>query len=215
MIDWFDKNVVLHSAQPQTKSVPVDGKFHVGAYEYKHLWFLLYESVPVCMRFSLSDKDMQERNSYTACVTCPMARCGIGRNLPPSTVQFPFPEGEFSPAIYECCENWKFPRPRPREAMKVVKETGATYIYSMWKQHHVYVLGWSRTLPHSQTRLAVIVHAMVVEFMKQYYSHIQQGAMFSSEHVNDQLGQLYNPQPIDLTGEDVQDIECENNVQMY
>ena len=60
-----------------------------------------------------------------------------------------------------------------------------------------------------------MVHAMVDEFMIQYYSHIQQGATFSPGHVNDQLGQLYNPLPIDLTGEDVQDIECENNVQIH
>ena len=60
-----------------------------------------------------------------------------------------------------------------------------------------------------------MVHAMVDEFMIKYYSHIMQGATVSDEHVNDQLGQLYNPLPIDLTGEDVQDIECENNVQMY
>ena len=79
----------------------------------------------------------------------------------------------------------------------------------------MYVLQWSRNLPHSQTRLAVMVHAMVDEFMIQYYSYIQQGATFSHDYVDDQLGQLYNPQPIDLTGEDVQDIECENNVQMY
>ena len=99
--------------------------------------------------------------------------------------------------------------------MKVVTENGALYIYSLWKEHHVYVLEWSRRLPYSQTRLALMVHAMVEEFMKHYYSHIMQGATFSDEHVNDQLGQLYNPLPIDLTGEDVQDIECENNVQMY
>ena len=60
-----------------------------------------------------------------------------------------------------------------------------------------------------------MVHAMVDQFMEQYYSHIQHGATFSEEHVNGQLGQLYKPPPIDLTGEDVQDIEFENNVKMY
>ena len=58
MSNWFDKNVVLHYAQPQILSVPDDGKFHVGLYEYKHLWLILYQWVPVCMHFSLSDKDM-------------------------------------------------------------------------------------------------------------------------------------------------------------
>ena len=215
MIDWFDENVVLHYAQPQTLTVPYDEKFHVGPYEYKHLWLLLYQWVPSCMHFSLWDEDTRERNKDHEIVTCPMAHCGIGRNLPPSTFQFPFPEGEFGMAIYDCCQNWEFPRPSPRDAMKVVKETGATYIYSMWKQHHVHVLAWSRELPHSKSRLAVMVHAMVDEFMKQYYSYIQQGATFSHDYVDGQLRQLYNPQPIDLTGEDVQDIECENNVQMY
>ena len=99
--------------------------------------------------------------------------------------------------------------------MKVVTENGAPYIYSLWMEHHVYVLEWSRNLPQSQICLAVMVHAMVDEFMKHYYRNLMQGVIFSHENVNNQLGQLYNPQPIDLTGEDVQDIECENNVQMY
>ena len=137
MIDWFDKNVVLHFAQPQTLSVPEDGKFHVGPYEYKHLWLLLYQWVPSCMYFSFWGEDTREKYNDQEIVTCPMASCGIGRNLPPSTFQFPFPEGEFSPAIYECCQNWQFPHPSPREAMKVVAESGASYIYSRWKQHHV------------------------------------------------------------------------------
>ena len=70
-------------------------------------------------------------------------------------------------------------------------------------------------MPHSLSRLPLMVHAMVDEFMIQYYSYIQQSATFSHDYVEGQLRQLYNPQPIDLTGEDVQDIECENNVQMH
>ena len=99
--------------------------------------------------------------------------------------------------------------------MRVAAEDGTPYTYYLWRHHHLDVLECIEELIYSESRLALMVHAMVDEFMKQYYSHIQQGATFSSQHVNDQLGQLYNPQPIDLTGEDVQDIECENNVQMY
>ena len=139
-----------------------------------------------------------------------MAHCGIGRNLPPSTFQFPFPEGEFGMAIYDCCENWSFPRPSPREAMRVVAEDGTSYIYSLWSEYHLEVLECIKGLTNSQLCLALMVHAMVDQYMWHFTITSTMNLSCQSKLFSNFVGQWYRSPPIQLTEKDVEDIEHEN-----
>ena len=114
--------------------------------------------------------------------------CVFTRHVCQAPDYFMFPEGYVTLNVHECYSNWKILHPSPRKAMRVVAEYGTPYIYYLWREHHLDVLECIEELTYSQSCLALMVHAMVDQYMWHYYHHIH-GASFLLEHIAQQLGQ--------------------------